>query len=93
MKNIAVIALLISLAITSYLLWDTQQQLASTQDDALYFLELSNHASNLVLALTQYVNGEINKDSVLVINGYYERYLDSVNIRWEGKHEIHGHNQ
>lgn len=85
MKNIAVIALLISLAITSYLLWDTQQQLASTQDDALYFLELSNRASNVVLALTQYANGEINKDSVLVVNGYYGSYLDSVNTYWRLK--------
>ena len=57
MKHVGTIALLISLAITGYLLWDTQQQLASTEDDALHFMELAGRASTLTLAMTRYSYG------------------------------------
>lgn len=83
MKNIGTIALLISLAITGYLLWDTQQQLSSTEDDALHFMELDRRTSTLTLALLKYNNGKINYDSLLIVCDYYVSYLDSVNFRWE----------
>lgn len=83
MKNIGTIALLISLAITGYLLWDTQKQLASTEDDALHFMELAGRASELTLAMTRYGLGEIDIDSVIVVKDYYGVFLDSVNVRWE----------
>lgn len=85
MKNVATIALLISLAITGYLLWDTQQQLSSTQDDALQFMELAGRASTLTLTMTKYNLGIIDKDSLTTVADYYKVYLDSVTVRWEGK--------
>lgn len=85
MKNMAVIALLISLAITSYTLWNTQQQLSSTQDDALQFMELAGRASTFALATTQYNLGIINRDSLIIVRDHYEEYLGFVTVRWEGK--------
>ncbi len=83
MKHIGSIALLISLAITSYLLWDTQQRLSSAEDDASHFMELERRTSTLTLALLKYNNGKINYDSLLIVCNYYVSYLDSVNVRWE----------
>lgn len=91
MRNVGTVALLISLAITGYLLWDTQQQLSSARDNTLHYVKLDHYTSALTLALLKYNNGKINYDSLLIVCDYYVSYLDSVTFQWEEKHEIHEH--
>ncbi len=83
MKHIGTIALLISLAITGYLLWDTRQQLSSSQDDVLQFAEAADRSAGLALAALRYINGTISHDSLIKVHDYYDDYMDSVSVQWE----------